>query len=852
MLKSNLKIFTCKPYQKEHRPKMDDKDRRIFIDHINRQLIFNTYITPNKDEKESILVGKNRLVCRNNLDLFFSNNNMIRCCTINSEYGNYRLLNKNGTNYEIKTLEINSLGTLLALIGDESIEVVTIPVSLTSTQEALLPVKSYTIEGLKGKIKKVLWHPIVANDGCLVVLNDESQISMYDISISNSRPLSVIDCKKFDEFRNDDVQSICLGSCASLSSSMTLYIKTYQGKLFAICPYIPPESKLALTKEMVKDFLKELTIFLNTSEESSGAADAFQLTKQSYLKRACIRQYEFACYLLRQMNNMLALAKEYRNILSDSPSELYKLSHCLPETSRPVLQGPLFTKLGLAGDIANVSNNGLISIIVSAGKSENESFKILYLAQLKPLIMRWSQEDDVLPSYNKTEKHSSNGDKSLPVQKSKPVDEYVKPAKGFGFIDICEFSDSQPALENQDARESTPNEEKESHMFWNQNFLQISTLLLDELPLNSPLGKALIKATEQDGYFFLSGDEDLLIVDFVNWMDQFNNCIKVNNPPDLNLNPKYSRVLNSPNGIDSYAIVSDEITDTGKYLIAIKSDKNKSLHVKNIIKKESLPKLENKPFDVKIQQNSYSSVLKKEPFIELSEELEGIKEYRPPSYKDYPYDNPEAFKKDLKSNDVSVLGNLNTLSSSVLNQCSKLNIYAIHLNMRLINQVEELKNQIHMLDIIGQTPSRTAVDDKMERVQKLAEKQETLREKMELAQRKVYDSIEKLYFTQNLPLSNAEKAWFKELNSITRLLDSNFKEGLVGSLSDIKKQVAALTKGQNSVNSETIEDKLDIYHTRAKTSKLKNWLLEEDRIIKYLNGKLEELNQKVDKKIVCN
>lgn len=831
---------------------MDDEDRKVFIDHINRQLIFNTYISPNNNEKESILVGRNRLVCRNNLDLFFSNNNMIRCCTINSEYGNYRLLNKNGTNYEIKTLEINSLGTLLALIGEESIEVVTVPVSLTSTEEALLPVKSYTIEGLKGKIKKVLWHPIVANDSCLVVLNDASQISMYDISISNSRPLSMIDCKKFDEFRNDDVQSICLGSSASLSSSMTLYIKTYQGKLFAICPYIPPESKLALSKEMVKGFFEELTIFLNTSEESSVASDAFQLTKQSYLKRACVRQYEFACYLRRQMNNMLALAKEYRNILSDSPCELYKLSHCLPETSRPVLQGPLFTKLGLAGDIANVSNHGPTSIIVSAGKSENESFKILYLSQLKPLIMRWSQEDDEQPSYNKPENHLSNGNKSLSVQESMPVDEYVKPAKGFGFIDICEISDSQPALENQDANESTPNEEKESNLFWNQNFLQVSTLLLEELPLKSPLGKALIKATAQDGYFLLSGEEDLLIVDFVDWMDQFNNCIKGNNPPDLNLNPKYTRVLNSPDGIDSYAVVSDAITDTGKYLIAIKSDQNKSLHVKNIFKKESSPKLEEKPLEVKIQQNSYSSVLKKEPFIELSEELEGIKEYKPPSYKDYPYSDPEVFKKNLISSDVSVLGNLNTLSSSVLNQSSKLNIYAIHLNMRIMSQVEELKTQIYMLDTIGETPARSATDDKMERVQKLAEKQENLRKKMESAQRKVYDSIEKLFFTQNLPLSNAEKAWFKELNSITRLLDSNYKEGLVGSLSDIKEQVMALTKEQNSDKSKTIEDKLDIFRTRAKTSKLKNWLLEEDRIIKYLNEKLEELNQKVDKKNVCN
>lgn len=80
-----------------------------FISEITQQQIFHTFLESLSVDSKSKLLSQNKLVCRNNLDLFFANENLVRCCTINPEYTNFRLLDNKYDDFKIRSSPVETL-----------------------------------------------------------------------------------------------------------------------------------------------------------------------------------------------------------------------------------------------------------------------------------------------------------------------------------------------------------------------------------------------------------------------------------------------------------------------------------------------------------------------------------------------------------------------------------------------------------------------------------------------------------------------------------------------------------------------------------------------------------------------
>lgn len=108
--------------------------------------------SPTKPSSQSI--PYNKLICRNNSELFFAQDNLVRCCTINPITSNYKLLKTAHADFEVVSLEINESSTFLAIVGDLIVDIVSLPLVLNTKQKSVfIEDKHYRITDV-GKIKK--------------------------------------------------------------------------------------------------------------------------------------------------------------------------------------------------------------------------------------------------------------------------------------------------------------------------------------------------------------------------------------------------------------------------------------------------------------------------------------------------------------------------------------------------------------------------------------------------------------------------------------------------------------------------------------------------------------------------
>lgn len=85
-----------------------------FIHQITQQFVFQRLWTGNATTPELAPASTpyNRLVCRNNTDLFYATGNIVRCCTISPNHKNYKLFKVENQFYEVASLLMNKSGTL--------------------------------------------------------------------------------------------------------------------------------------------------------------------------------------------------------------------------------------------------------------------------------------------------------------------------------------------------------------------------------------------------------------------------------------------------------------------------------------------------------------------------------------------------------------------------------------------------------------------------------------------------------------------------------------------------------------------------------------------------------------------
>lgn len=322
----------------------------------------------------------NKLLCRNNSELFFAQGNLVRCCTINPVTSNYKLLKTPHADFEVVSLEINESGSLLAIVGDTTVDVVTLPPVLNTKQKSVyIEDKNYRVSSV-GKIKKVLWQSIVANDSMLVILNDKSEVLGFDLKKSVTIPSVKI---SFDE----KINSIAFGSRSKINDGLKLYAST-DDKIVSV-DFFNDSTKIAVSESAID--------VANGDSQNTIEIIKEKFPDESMLLTLAKEQLKVYESLHDQLVNNL---REVRGLYTDDPYELF------------VVELKLATPDYKPRTVAQVGADDLVSF------GDNEQIGLL--AAIK----------------NDTISYFSNilGSGFVQYEEPKQVT-YAKPKKGFGFID---------------------------------------------------------------------------------------------------------------------------------------------------------------------------------------------------------------------------------------------------------------------------------------------------------------------------------------------------------------------------------------------------------------------------------
>lgn len=826
-------------------------DTEKFISEITQQQIFHTFLESLSVDDKSKLVSQNKLVCRNNLDLFFANENLVRCCTINPKYTNFRLLDNKYDDFKIRSLEMNSLGSLMAIIGDTELVVVSLPTSLTASNSSLLQVKSYKIHGLEGYIKKVVWQSIVANDCCFVVLNDKSQIKSYDLSLSSHEPQLSIDLNKENAFKGESALSISFGSEANLSGSLTLYVAASSSNVFAIYPFIHKQGSIATTKSNVQDLLEESTSLITAIQEKFPSTDLVQSSNQNGLNHASMQQYAYISSLYRQFETTFTTRKEYRQLLSPNPLELSVLSQELPDNFSPIVQGPVtIVKDKILKDLTCIASNNNIPILAAISISKSNETYLSYHSQLKPLIMKFekndesSENEDVDPP--KIPQIEANNNESINKKG------YIRPKKGFGYIDEVELADEEEeeSIPNRNNKEVETKNHKAEILFWKDEFTELSTLGIDQIPISASENVSLHALNFEQSKVSIKIGNNIIYLDCGKWCEKL--VLDISNghtPQSLSIVSNYTLVAEGTQEISSLALVKDTLNDTGDFLIILKKNKENNLEVKQITE-SSAPKLkfEITDIDTVIEKVKHESILIKEPFDELLSELDILKRVNPETLSKSLSINKDLLGVPVYGTNTEILKNLSYLSAETIQQISKFTSFAIHLNLRVTTQIDELKCQINNLQGVKKfSLDEGILDSKNKKANDLISKQKRINERIDKLQEKIFDAIQKMRYSKSLPLSDAEKLWFKEINSVNAQIshDTSTTKSLTSVVENMSFQVSKIVKSikegeQQPEETQRLDDNLKNLQEHQNILKLKQWLQEENELILLAKDKLDE------------
>ncbi|KSA02912.1 uncharacterized protein AC631_01277 [Debaryomyces fabryi] len=822
-----------------------------FISGITQQQIFHTFLESLSVDGESKLVSQNKLVCRNNLDLFFANENLVRCCTINPEYTNFRLLDNKYDDFKIRSLEMNSLGSLMAIIGDTELVVVSLPTSLTSSNSSLLQVKSYKIHGIEGQIKKVVWQSIVANDCCFVVLNDKSQIKSYDLSLSSHEPQLSIDLNKENAFKGETALSISFGSEANLSGSLTLYVAASSSNVFAIYPFIHKQGSIATTKTNVQDLLDESASLITAIQGKFPSTDLVQSSNQNGLNHTSMQQYAYISSLSKQFETSLTPRKEYRHLLSANPLELSVLTQELPSNFSPVVQGPVtIVKDKTLKDLACIASNNSISILAAISISKSNETYLSYHSQLKPLIMQFENNDESLGNENVTPVKNSQ----IEANKSESINKkgYIRPKKGFGYIDEVELTneEEEESIPHTNSKEAETKNHEAEILFWKDEFTELSTLAIDQLPIGASENVSLNSLNSEQSKVSIKIGNNIIYFDCGRWCEEL--VLDISNghtPQNLSAVSNYTLVAEGAQEISSLALIKDTMNEAGDFLIILKKNKDNNLEVKQVSESTaSTQKSEIIDIDTIIDKVNHESILIKEPFDELLSELDILKRVNPETLSKSLSMNKDLLGAPVYGTNTEMLKNLNYLSTETIQQISKFTSFAIHLNLRVTTQIDELKSQIDNLQRIQKIGlDKGTLDSKNKKANDLISKQKRIDERIDKLQKKIFNAIQKMRYSKSLPLSDAEKLWFKEINSVNAQIshDTNDTKCLNSVVENMSSQVSKIIKSvkegeQQPEETQEFDDKLKNLQEHQNILKLKQWLQEENELIVLAKDKLDE------------
>lgn len=804
------------------------EDINFFKQKISNQQIFKSVFEARQEEKSfDNAFGYDRLVCRNNHDIFFATKNFVRHCMVNSTSFDYKILKNEHEPFEIISLEMNELGTLLAVVGKNEIIVLCLK---DMNYEG--NTKSYKIFNINGKIRKVLWQSVSKNDCCLVILNSEYEIKLYDISISFSSPQLIFDLKtKFSlEKKSNHCVSICFGSLRSLIGALTLYV-TVSNEVYAIYPFIHCNSKICVTKESVDAALGETLIIIQTFKSMFSAQLNSNINIKNMLKSA-ILQHQYFNFFKKQLTSIITPRKEIR-IINSTTVCLFILEQETSLLTDLLLQGPLLEmKYNKILNIDNLGSFTNLTILVALIHNSNNLLSILVLSQLKPLIMNLKHTESQMCDYFAKLELQSDVESNC--------NSYIKPKNGFGYIDplLTDYS-SQNLISDSDFL-----------LLLKEKFHDLTIVTIDNLNYSCDKARFGVKIVDEKKFTMLfKHNKNLVHIDFKAPLNDFITNLHHPQTPIKRFTPVYKNLISDLHDPLGFCWITDVVTQSGDYLVIFQNLKPQESALRVFLLSDPPQPLSSSPDDppsTQFKKKFPSTILKREPFEEITEELRVLNSL---TSKKFSSTNLIKYHSTLQSNNQSIdlLHALDNYSQSILSIVSEISAFMFKLQSRIIAQINEMVSQERsLMNILSQYTVLKNIKH-LEKIQSLCSAQNILDSRLASLKQNLTIAIERLNSANSVSLSKEEKSWFKELNLINSnlFLNTDRKKSVVAVLKKLDSDVNFFLELKKDIDSGLKTEKDSKYGLKKlqnfqQLQKIKDKLQEQDSLISDLKVKIED------------
>lgn len=317
--------------------------------------------------------------------------------------GKYQTLKVSLIDFEIRSLEVNPVGKLMAVVGSDEVIVVVLPrPGYYKLFEEAIPCKGYHVgkfyhyKGASTSIAKVSWHPLAEGGTGLLVLTTDGTLRLYDVARDVNEPEQEYEIGNvshrgvreasfgysadFDD--QAEAASFCLGTADVDWGPLTAYVVMQNGTIYSVCPVLPRSaivnrSYIRILATIIAKKCDELAVIAEQDK------DAFSHMLDQYRM-----QSKWITPLVRQA------AEPPRRSPADEESEiaddLVKIDATSSVRFPPLIQGPYLMKPApaefgddepLATDIIYLStdplpiiaiayNNGKIDVCVEVEKTE--------------------------------------------------------------------------------------------------------------------------------------------------------------------------------------------------------------------------------------------------------------------------------------------------------------------------------------------------------------------------------------------------------------------------------------------------------------------------------------------------
>lgn len=705
-------------------------------------------------EKASVAVKDNSVV-------FVAQLSVLKVAPLHGAENRYKLVALS-SNFEIESLLLNSSQSLLAVVGARSIAVVDVKKNPDFQSSATSWNCFDVCIGPIDPVVKVLWNSAHLSDSELVVLT-ESEVLVYNIVVSISEPVMRIPFDKFPQLQGQKVVSMSFGSSVNFEGMITLYLSTDQGEIYALHPFLYKGSHLEASMGLIAFYTNDFT-----NAHENYLIDIPPAISFEPYRRAFLRQSHFVQLVLKMQN--LTTNSE----LTDDETMLLEFDDL---TVSPELLGPL-VKFPSSAELLMFATNELASLLAAVYKDKKGEINIVSLCQLHHLMFGIN-----LPS----EKLQEPVKPAEPLAKKKKDRDYRRPTRGFGFVEDSE-SDKEDS-----------HDEYQKQLFHYQEELSLFKFKLDirnyvqteynklSLIRTDHTSVAALKFSLQrlsDYLFAVVCGNAVILVDARNKTQQNFDPLK----SKLNIEFKIRPLSFTPN---TCAHVQDSIQGSGDFVLAYLCGQPVNLLPVVIDYDEELSTEPKKS----VSDQETEAALPKLGALLPAEELQLLLPEKKPVSEVEGFD-PENFKS---------LKLVHQTTADVLKRVGKFTQYLVALQVKLELQMDDLKKQTSNLDsVMRMKDMEETVANVAERVDAMKKRHSELEDREEKIRSKIIARFEKQLVSTTLPMSNAEREWFKELNKITKVISVGDEKtpSLQTTVQNLKQKVDELVKNHTVMSPE--------------------------------------------------